>query len=731
MPTGYGKSLCYMLPSLLLPGITIVISPLLALMNDQMMKLPPELPAVCLNSSLSTKETAVSCYYILNNQIKILYISPEKLCSHSFRNLIKQLHSRYSKDYISLLCIDEAHCLSHWSYNFRPAFLRIYREIQYLSPKAILALTATASNHIVNDILSYLQFIPQLGSRSDCFPSSLLSSDSSSATASFLENNDCFLKINEIRKNILLFSKCCDNDDQKKQELVSLLKGKKKKTSSTNPSLLTKGKKEKEIYPLTIVYVWRRRDAEILSDYLTALSIENIVYHGGLENDRRERIQKSFDRGNVRCIIATIAFGMGIDKSDIRQVIHYSLPKSIENYLQEIGRAGRDGLSSQTTLLFNSEESCIQYSLTHSSHLSCLQIFCLLCKIFPISIFPSSSASSSLPTVSYTRRSINISEVSKEFDISESLLETILSLLELSPYRLLTFDRNHYDMIVGKFRFLSEKYEKMMKELSSSASASASSSLSSNNNDGNDLGSHHYNKMQWKLIKTIHDYNDLLLNGGKIKPRPLPIFLERKQDSFNGSYDDDDEDNEHDDDDGDEEEEGNNQRSYSLFDNQTLHETKQSSSSSSSSSLVSSISASFLPQKDKFLTQFQISKTKLSNICKCSLDELCDSLYQLQKNGLIEYQLNDSSFYYEIQTTVLLERFHLENKEKGKDNIGVTDDNSSNVIQFLFLLAQQLHQQLERNYKDSSYSIEKMFKLATILSNHSTSTLVPVIDNAK
>lgn len=646
MPTGYGKSLCYILPSILLPGITLVISPLIALMNDQIMKLPPELPAVCLNSHLSTAETAKACMAVIQNQVKIIFISPERLCSTSFRNLIAQLHFKYGQDYVSLLCIDEAHCLSHWSYHFRPAFLRISREIDQIRPKSVLALTATASDLVCEDILQHLKI------KSSC-----------------REKELGFMKINEVRDNLHLCALFCDSEERKRQRLTNILS-----------SSLKKGANLSNIYvnaPLTIVYVWRRMDAEILSEYLKAIGIETVVYHGGLDQNRRELIQKQFDRGNTRCIIATVAFGMGIDKQDIRQVIHYSLPKSIENYLQEIGRAGRDGLSSSCALLYGSEETVLQYNYSFSTSISTLQIFCLFLKVFPYKSIDSNSSAFSTMALS-----LNIQVIRQQLDIPDSLLETILSLLELSPNQYVKLDRSHNDTVVGKFRFLREKYEKLMTSLES-----LEQSLIEDNNQISEekCVSIKYQVLQLKIIKLIYESNDL--RRTKRTEMNLPKFL-----SSSSSFDE----SEGDSDVLDEEDEVSNgdNENFSLFVDEISTACRETSQT--------------IPS---FIQNFRISKTFLSIQLNLSLDKVCDLLYQLQKNGLLEYQLKDSHFYVFTNNS----RFPWSQPRTSRYPV-------KDYLNFIHDLAKQTKLRLQQIQTDATFAVVKMFKIAALIAKYNPIT---------
>ena len=295
MPTGGGKSLCYQLPALALTGTTLVVSPLIALMKDQVDGLEANgIAARYINSSLPASETQQVQEHVRRGQVKILYVAPERLAMPGFNRFLHSLD-------LALIAIDEAHCISEWGHEFRPDYRNLRQLRQNFPAVPVVALTATATQRVRDDI------VEQLG----------------------LDEGQVFLS--SFNRSNLVYSVRPKKDPW--TQLLSLLKGREGESA--------------------IIYCFSRQETEDLAESLQAQGLIALPYHAGLDSTTRRRTQDDFIHDRVPIIVATIAFGMGIDKPDVRLVVHYSLPKSLEGYYQETGRAGRDGLPSDCVLFYS------------------------------------------------------------------------------------------------------------------------------------------------------------------------------------------------------------------------------------------------------------------------------------------------------------------------------------------------------------------------------------------
>ena len=296
LPTGGGKSICFQVPALMHDGIAIVVTPLIALMKDQVQNLNDRgIKALCVNAGMSAREVDNKLNNAAYGDYKFLYVSPERLGTQLFRNYVQEMN-------VSYIVVDEAHCISQWGYDFRPDYLNI-GQIRELVDAPIIALTATATPKVADDIMDRLGF-----------------------------KEKCLIKSGFERPNLSYIVRNCEDKLGQMLNICSKVAG------------------------TGIVYVRSRKKTEELAAFLTANNISASFYHAGLGPDSRSDRQAKWKNGQIRVMVCTNAFGMGIDKPDVRFVIHFDVPDSPEAYFQEAGRGGRDGKRSFAVLLWNSSD---------------------------------------------------------------------------------------------------------------------------------------------------------------------------------------------------------------------------------------------------------------------------------------------------------------------------------------------------------------------------------------
>lgn len=358
LPTGYGKSLCYQVPSQVLPGVTLVVSPLIALMQDQVNGLLRRglNNVTLLNSSIAWDERDLRMAGIRAGAYKLVYVAPERFESARFRQLLSTID-------VSLLVIDEAHCISQWGHDFRPQYRNLSGHLSHVPGATILALTATATPPVQKDIVQSIA-LPEMHVVVGSFD----------------------------RPNLRLEVRGCRNNFEKDDYLFRLLR------STSAP---------------VIVYTSSRKETEALSQRLRSHGVKAAHYHAGLKSELRQKVQRDFEQETPSVIICTVAFGMGIDKANVRHVVHYNLPGSIENYYQEAGRAGRDGESATCTLLYQSKDIFTQRFLTDRNYPTNAQVLDVLKMV-----------SARAPEV------VRAAEIMEQVEIADSALNSTLDLLK-------------------------------------------------------------------------------------------------------------------------------------------------------------------------------------------------------------------------------------------------------------------------------------------------------------
>ena len=317
MPTGAGKSLCYQLPALLLPGTALVVSPLVALMKDQVDALTARgVPATFVNSSIDDDERARRTAAMARGEYKLVYVAPERFRSSAFLEALRRVQ-------LSLYAVDEAHCISAWGHDFRPDYTRLGEVRWQLRPPGTLALTATATPEVRGDIVRVLRL-----------------KDPAVSVAGF-DRPNLFLEVARVSG---------DHD-----KVTRIVRACRREGGG-------------------IVYCATRRDVEKVASLLGQRDIPALAYHAGMDDESRSRVQEAFMARDDAVVCATNAFGMGVDKPTIRFVAHFAVPKAVEAYYQEIGRAGRDGGPARALLLFNHADVFLQERLIEGNHPSPEQI---------------------------------------------------------------------------------------------------------------------------------------------------------------------------------------------------------------------------------------------------------------------------------------------------------------------------------------------------------------------
>ena len=358
-PTGGGKSLCYQLPALVLPGLTLVVSPLIALMKDQIDALAARgIAARRLDSTLDLDEYRTVMDEVRSGRLRLLYVAPERFVNERFCEMIQRTA-------ISLFAVDEAHCISEWGHNFRPDYLRLARFAQLCRAERVLALTATATPQVLGDICRFFHI-----------------------------DTACAIRTGFYRPNLVLLGTPVTAAQRDEQFFAALA--------------------QREPGP-TIVYVTLQRTAEELARRLAKTGLVARAYHAGMDDDQRRETQEWFIQSQQGIVVATIAFGMGIDKANIRYVYHYNPAKSLENYAQEVGRAGRDGKPATCEMFFCPDDLNVLENFAYGDTPTLPAVAALVDEVFRQG----------------DDFDVSIYDLSRTHDIRNTVVRTLLTYLEL------------------------------------------------------------------------------------------------------------------------------------------------------------------------------------------------------------------------------------------------------------------------------------------------------------